>query len=390
MWSVLMKNLAACLTAALVLAGTVHVVAQRTPPQTPPPQPPTGQPAQPSPLQPKVIPSNIIQRVIVKVNGEIFTQTELVQRQVEALRDENQDVKDPKAFQDDAKLAEKINALTPALLVAVVDELLIVQRGRELGIRFTDENFKTQLENVKKANNLDDEGLKKALVQANLTLAELRANFERAWLQRGVEQTEIMNNMRLTEEETRQYYEKHPEAFMKPATLVLREIVVNVSTQTDSTGQPTVNVAEDEAAKDKIAKARARVLAGEDFVKVAAEVSDAGSKANGGLVGTVVIDEMQAGIRDALVKLKPGDVSEPLRFPTGYRIFKVDSRAAAAVEPFDQVRDAIAQKIYQERLGGEMRKYIEKLRSQALIEWKDENYRKQYEQGLQMRGKTGN
>jgi parvulin-like peptidyl-prolyl isomerase len=380
-----MKNLAVCLSAALVLAGVARVVAQSTPPQNPP-----GQPAQPSPLQPTPVSSNIIQRVIVKVNGEIFTQTELVQRQVDALREDNPDVRDPKAFQDDAKLAEKINALTPALLVAVVDELLLVQRGRELGIRFTDENFKTQVENVKKANNLDEEGFKKALVQAGLTLAELRANFERAWLQRGVEQTEIMNNMRLTEEETRQYYEKHPEAFMKPATLVLREIVVNVPTETDSTGQPAVNVAVDEAAKDKITKARARVLAGEDFVKVATDVSDAGSKANGGLVGTVVIEEMQAVVRDALAKLKPGDVSEPLRFPAGYRIFKVDSRAAAAVEPFDQVRDAIAQKIYQERLGGEMKKYIEKLRSQALIEWKDENYRKQYEQGLQMRGKTGN
>jgi parvulin-like peptidyl-prolyl isomerase len=379
-----MKNLAVGLSAALVLAAGPRVVAQGTPPQNP-----TGRPAQPSPLQPTPVPSNIIQRIIVKVNGEIFTQTELVQRQVDAIREDNPDVRDPKAFQDDAKLAEKINALTPALLVAVVDELLLVQRGRELGIRFTDENFKTQVENVKKANNLDEEGFKKALVQAGLTLAELRANFERAWLQRGVEQTEIMNNMRLTEEETRQYYEKHPEAFMKPATLVLREIVVNVPTETDATGQPATNVAVDEAAKDKITKARARVLAGEDFVKVATEVSDAGSKANGGLVGTVVIDEMQPAVREALAKLKPGDVSEPLRFPSGYRIFKVDSRAAAAVEPFDQVRDAIAQKIYQERLGGEMKKYIEKLRAQALIEWKDENYRKQYEQGLQMRGKSG-
>jgi peptidyl-prolyl cis-trans isomerase SurA len=382
-----MKNLAVCLSAALVLAGAARVVAQSTPPQTPP----TGQPAQPSPLQPKPpVPSNIIQRVIVKVNGEIFTQTELVQRQVEAIRDENPDVKDPKAFQDDAKLAEKINTLTPALLVAVVDELLLVQRGRELGIRFTDENFKTQLENVKKANNLDEEGLKKALVQAGLTLAELRQNFERAYLQRGVEQTEIMNNMRLTEEETRQYYEKHPESFMKPATLVLREIVVNVPASSDSTGQPTVNVAADEEAKDKIVKARARVLAGEDFVKVAGEVSDAGSKANGGLVGTVVIEEMQPVVRDALKNLKPGDMSEPLRFSTGYRIFKVDARSAAAVEPFDQVREAIAQKIYQERLGGEMKKYIEKLRAQALIEWKDEGLKQQYEKALLMRGKTGN
>jgi parvulin-like peptidyl-prolyl isomerase len=263
----------------------------------------------------------------------------------------------------------------------------MVQRGRELGIRFSDENFKNALENVKKQNNLDDEGLKKALIQAGLTLAELRQNFERTYLMNGVTQMEIMANMRLTEEEARQYYEKHPEFFMKPATLVLREIVVNVPTRTDALGQPATNVAEDEEAKERISKARARVLAGEEFAKVAGEVSDAGSKANGGLVGAVVIDEMVPSLRETLSKLKQGDVSEPLRFPAGYRIYMVESRTIAQVQPFDEVREAIAQKIYQGRAVGETKKYLERLRAQALIEWKDDGYKQMYEKALVSQGK---
>jgi peptidyl-prolyl cis-trans isomerase SurA len=177
---------------------------------------------------------------------------------------------------------------------------------------------------------------------------------------------------------------------MQPATLVLREIVVNIATQPDpTTGQPSINAAEADEAKERITKARARVLAGEDFVKVAAEVSEGGSKANGGLVGTVVVDEMVPALRDALNKLKPKEISEPIRVSTGYRIYMVESRAEAQVLPFDQVRETIAQKIYQERVGGEQRKYIEKLRAQAVIEWKDDNYRKQYEKALLERGKTG-
>ena len=308
-----MRKLAVCLSAAFVLSGAPRVAGQSTPPQNPP-----AQPAQELPGV-RAVPSNIIQKVIVKVNGEIFTQTELVQRQVEAVRQENQDPKDVKAFQDDAKLAAKITEITPAILVDVVDELLMVQRGRELGIRFTDENFKQALENVKKQNNLDDEGLKKAIIQAGLTLEELRQNFERTYLMQGVQQ-DIMRDMRLTEEETRQYYGKHPEQFMLPATLSLLEIVVNVPARTDpTTGQPATNVAEDDEAKERITKARARVLAGEEFAKVAGEVSEAGSKANGGLVGTVVVDEMVPALRDALNKLKPGEVTEPMRFPARTR-----------------------------------------------------------------------
>ena len=379
-----MRKLAVCLSAAFVLSGAPRVAGQSTPPQNPP-----AQPAQELPGV-RAVPSNIIQKVIVKVNGEIFTQTELVQRQVEAVRQENQDPKDVKAFQDDAKLAAKITEITPAILVDVVDELLMVQRGRELGIRFTDENFKQALENVKKQNNLDDEGLKKAIIQAGLTLEELRQNFERTYLMQGVQQ-DIMRDMRLTEEETRQYYAKHPEQFMQPATLSLLEIVVNVPARTDpTTGQPATNVAEDEEAKERITKARARVLAGEEFAKVAGEVSEAGSKANGGLVGTVVVDEMVPALRDALNKLKPGEVTEPMRFPGAYKIYKIDARSVAKVQPFEQVREQIVQKIYQERVVGEQKKYIEKLRTQAVIEWKDENYRKLYEKALAERGKIGN
>ena len=387
-----MRNTAVRLAVLIALTGAARVVAESAPPsqtqtQTPPPAPTA--PAPQNPLAKAPIPSSIIQRIIVKVNGEIFTQTELVQRQADALRAENLEVKDPKALQDDARLAAKITELTPQILLDVVDELLMVQRGRELGIKFTDQQFKQALENVKKQNNLNDEGLKKAMEQAGLTLESLRQNFERTYLMQGVQQSDIMGNMRLTEEEARQYYQKHPDEFMKPATMVLSEIFVSVPTQTDSTGQPTINVGADEAAKEKITKARERVLAGEDFAKVVAEVSEAGSKANGGTVGTVVISEMVGNVRDALTKLKPGEMSEPLRFPTGYRIFKVDTKAEAQLEPFDQVRETIGQKIYQERLGGEQKKYIEKLRAQALIEWKDESYRKLYEKALAERGKAG-
>jgi peptidyl-prolyl cis-trans isomerase SurA len=363
-----------CVSAAWVLAAAAELTGQGAPPasagQTPPPVQGLPSPA----------PTNIIQRVIVKVNGEIFTQTELVQRQADAVRD-NPEIK------SDAQLAAKISEITPQLLVEVVDELLMVQRGRELGIRFSDENFKNALENVKKQNNLDEAGLEKALAQAGLTRAELRQNFERTYLMNGVTQMEIMANMKLTEEEARQYYEKHPEAFMKAATMVLREIVVNVPTVTDALGQPATNVAQDDEAKEKITKARARVLAGEDFAKVAGEVSDAGSKANGGLVGTVVIDEMVPSLRDTLAKLKQGDVTEPIRFPAGYRIYLVESRTTAQVQPFEQVRDAIAQKIYQERAAGETKKYLDKMRAQALIEWKDDSYRQMYEKALLSQGK---
>jgi parvulin-like peptidyl-prolyl isomerase len=95
-------------------------------------------------------------------------------------------------------------------------------------------------------------------------------------------------------------------------------------------------------------------------------------------------------LKDAISKLKPGEISEPLKLRAGYQIFRLESRSAAEPQPFDQVRNEIAQKIYESRLDVESAKLVEKLRKQALIEWKDDTYKKMYETAAAARAKGGN
>ena len=94
--------------------------------------------------------AEILEQLLVKVNGEVLTKTELEQRQLRALRDRS-DI-NPSASEDELKRA--IAAITPEILVDIVDEMLLVQRGRELGQTMTDDQFKSILDNLKKDNNL--------------------------------------------------------------------------------------------------------------------------------------------------------------------------------------------------------------------------------------------
>jgi peptidyl-prolyl cis-trans isomerase SurA len=279
-----------------------------------------------------------------------------------------------------------LQEITPNILVNAVEDLLLVQHGKVIGVKFTDENFKTALDNVKKSNKLDDKQFAVALKEAGMTLEQLRENFERTWILQNVEQREIMKNMTLTEEESRQYFKAHPEQFMKPATVTLREILISVPTETVG-GQATVNVAKDEEAKEKIEALRARALKGEDFAKLVAEASEAGTKANGGIVGPLAAEDLHPSVAAAIEKLKPGEITAVLRLGNGYRIFKLESRMAAEVEPFDKVRSQIGQRIMESRLEVEKKKFVEKLFQQALIEWKDDGYKKMYEQARAERAK---
>lgn len=368
------------LVLVLLLASAVpSLMAQATPPQAAPP------PATPAPAQGK---SLILEKVIVKVNGEIFTQSELERVQIDALREQNAKVSSAAELSTDAGLMKALSEITPSILLETIDELLLLQYGREQGVKFTDDNFKMALENVKKQNKIDDKQFVIALKDAGLTLDQLRQNFERTFIKEQVERREVMKNMSLTEEEARQYYKAHPTEFMKAPTVTLREIAITVPTETIG-GQQTVNVARDEAAREKMTAVRERAVKGEDFAALVAEASEAGTKANGGIVGPLVVEELSPAVATAIGKLKPGEVTEVLKLGNGYRVFKLESRTAAEAEPFDKVREQIANRIYDTRLPVEREKFLSNLRGNALIEWKDDTYKKMFEQASAKRGKSG-
>src|SRR5436309_251900 len=98
--------------------------------------------------------AEIIEQILVKVNGEIFTKSDLEQRQVTALRQKGQQI-DLKTDPNNEQLRKALNEITPQIMVDAVDEMIIVQRGKELGYRLSDEQFKGVVENIRKENKID-------------------------------------------------------------------------------------------------------------------------------------------------------------------------------------------------------------------------------------------
>src|SRR5882672_5652588 len=131
--------------------------------------------------------SEIIEQVLVKVNGEIFTKTDLETRQVTEIRQRGKQI-DLSTAQGNEELRKAIADVTPGLLVSVVDEMLIVQRGKELGYRVGEDQFKAILDNLKTQNKIEnDEQLVAARKRENMTMADLRKNLERTVLAQRVQ-----------------------------------------------------------------------------------------------------------------------------------------------------------------------------------------------------------
>lgn len=348
----------------------------------------------PSPAQ-----TVVLEQVLVKVNGEIITKTDLEDRQVSALRQRNRNVT-ADDLETDAELRRVLDEVTPQLLVDAVDEMIIVQRGRELGYRLSDEQFTRILANIREENKIEtDEQFQAALRQEGMTIDDLRRSLERTMIIQQV-QGDAVGRVTMTEGEARSYYDNHPNEFTTPASVTLREILVAVPAAqppagtTGSAAQPMFNVALEEEALEKARALRTRALAGEDFGQIAANESDAASKANGGLIGPIQRDELDPRLETLIETLQVGDVTEPLRTPRGFQLLKLESLTPATRLTFDQARDQIAGRVVAEKRQAEFEKYMSRLRDQAIIEWKNEPLRQVYEKaraaGRAPRGATSN
>ena len=325
--------------------------------------------------------AEVIEQILVKVNGEVLTKTDLENLQVDRLRAMQGRRVDLKADLDDEQLRKTLADITPEVLVDAVDKMLVVQRGKELGYGLGDPQFETVLESIRTENKLEDEAqFRAALQQEGLTLADLRRTLEQQIIWERVQQNEVVDKVVMTEEEARAYYGSHLEEFTTPAAVTLREILVAAPTG--------VNAVDDEAARAKADEIRARAAAGESFEKLAADTSKSPSRANGGLIGPLKLDDLSADLKKMIEVMQIGEMTESLRTVRGYQILKLESSSPTQTVPFQQARERIASGVLAAKRDREFLKYLEKLRSQAIIEWKNAEIKKAYDEGLEQQAAT--
>jgi peptidyl-prolyl cis-trans isomerase SurA len=322
--------------------------------------------------------AEIIEQVLVKVNGEIVTKSEFERLQVGAIR-ELPNQPDPSRMTD-VELSKVLAQITPQVIVTVIDEMLLLQRAKELGYAVSDAQFTQVLESIKKDNKIESEqAFEAALKQEGLTLPQLKQMLSKRMLIGQVQQREIGSRVDVTEAEERTYYESHVSEFGTTPSVTLREILINAEVDPVKKA-PSVGALDD--ARDKAQAIRARVLKGESFDKLAAELSDAPSKANGGLIGPVSRDEMNEELLKMISKMKVGDVTAVINTPTGAQMFKLESSIESTTLPFEAARPQIAERLSQQKIAAELRKYIQRLRAQAIIEFKNDEIRKAWEVGI--------
>lgn len=321
------------------------------------------------------IEAQVIEQVLVNVNGDILTLSDFERLQVDALRERRELAA---VAPNSPQFAQAVAEVTPQLILGAVDELLWVQRAREHGWQMTKEQVTTIISDIRKQNGLeDDAAFHKALQSEGMSEEQLRRDIERRNLVQQAQTVDVAEKISVTNEEIRAFYETNPALFTTSPEITLREIVIAVPV-TDK----GINVAQEEEARAKAEDVRKRLLAGEPFTRLVTEVSTSTTKNNGGLLPPIKPEDLAPELRDMFDAMQVGDISDVKHTTRGYQIFKLESRSETKIRTVDEARGEIVRRIADQKGQGEMVRYLEKLRSQAKIIWRHDELEKAYERAL--------
>lgn len=150
-----------------------------------------------------------------------------------------------------------------------------------------------------------------------------------------------MDKAAITQEEAMDYYKSHKGEFSTQAKVHGRDIFIAVPQSADPSAQQKMLIAK---------KVYDEAKAGGDFAALARQYSeDAATKASGGDLGMVEAATLPAPLKAAFDKMKPGEVTGPVRTEGGVHILKLESKEAATETPFEAVSGKVIENMKTKR-----------------------------------------
>jgi peptidyl-prolyl cis-trans isomerase SurA len=205
--------------------------------------------------------------------------------------------------------------LRKQVLERLVMEEIQIQRAARLGVNVSDDVLNSALNDVATRNNLSFADLPRALEAQGLDYRDYRDTIRRELQLQILRQRDVLQRINVSPRELEQFLAKQKSGVDQSSEYNLAHILVSVPVSASSE-----DLASREArAKEVFTKARS----GEDFAQLAVAYSDSGTNVQGGALGWRPGSQLPSVVVDAIPGMKPGDVTEPLRTPSGFHIFKL-------------------------------------------------------------------
>jgi len=295
----------------------------------------------------------IVDRVIAVVNDDVITQYELESTVEFVLKRFGPDVR-PEDKQRMAAEARKV------LLNRMIDDLLLRQEAKRLGITVRDDEVNNTIQENLKRRKMSLEDLQQALVKEGNSYEKYREATRNDLIKMRTMQREIRPRISVTNEEIGSFYQEHRDEYEGKLRVRLQMILLPVP---DGGGDPAVK-------EQQHVKAQAilkRIRAGEPFEALANEFTP-GPARTGGDIGYVEKGNLNPAIEEVAFGLKPGETSDVIETPQGLYIIRALDRRGGGSFSAKATREDVEERLYRDKMEQKYAEWVVKRRQKAHIE----------------------
>jgi len=284
--------------------------------------------------------SVVIDRVVAVVNEEIITMSDL-EREVR------------EAQQKDAAVNNSM------MLEELINRKLQLSAAKRAGLDATDKEVADAIEDIKRRNSWNTKQFEAALAAEGLTVEQYRSELKENITISRIRDKSVRAGLSVDEAEVRRYYELNSGAYALPQEIRVRQIFIRLPENAPA--------AEIRVIEEKATRIAARAKSGENFVALVKELSEGPSARLEGDLGYIQRDHALPEIDLAPRTLQPGGIAGPLRTNSGFHIIRLED-VRTPVKPLDQVREEIANSLYQQKMENNYRVWLQTLRNESHVE----------------------
>jgi peptidyl-prolyl cis-trans isomerase C len=256
--------------------------------------------------------------------------------------------------------SEEISELTRSALDSLIDLELLHQEALARKVAVRDEEVNAEI-GKSRARFASEKEFVAALGRVGMTETELRQDTRKTMLVDRLLAGVANEQVEVTDEEVRAFYDQHPEEFGNSGRVRVRRLLIAVPDDAP--------LAERSAAWRKTEDLRAQILAGANFAALARDnSSDTESARRGGDMGFVGRGVLPPKAEEVAFSLDAGQLSDVLETPAGYEILQVTESPATKHLSFEEARESIRAALLDAKRQESQRDFVVGLRKKAKIE----------------------
>jgi parvulin-like peptidyl-prolyl isomerase len=308
----------------------------------------------------------VVEEIVAKVNGAIVTRGQL-EKDAQGVDAEIQ-----RQAAGRADLQQLISQANRDQLRNEIDQLLLVQKGKELDIK-VDDDLKRDIAAMQSESKIADPDKFHEYVRSvtGMSFEDFQQKRKDSLIVDRVVGDQVWRNIVIPDAQLRKYYDDHKADFVRVESVTLREIVVS-----SGDGKPETVAAARKKADGLLARARGSA---DKFSDLARQYSDAPSAADEGLLpypyergkGADPNRQLNKAIEDIVFSHEKGYVTDVIQIRgVGFAIYKVEDHTPAGQATFDDVKNQINNILAKPIAEPKLREYLTSLRRDAFLQIK--------------------